>query len=116
MGTHDSVLAAIAQSYELRGHAAQQLWVGDLGEGTSAMFDVAIPDQHRLIDVETLDTIISLEPGHYEPWQLAGYEIWVVAPEPKTPTVRRRLRRRVDWVQGWRIEGPKVILDEPVHA
>ena len=114
MGSHDSVLAALAQHYELQGQKTHQLWVGDLDDKLTTMFDLALPDSHLLFDVETVDTLIGLAPHRYEEWRAAGYEVWIVAPNDKLDVVKRRMHGNVDRVQGWRMSGPKVIFEQPV--
>lgn len=115
MGLHDSVLAALAAHYENAGHAVDQLWVADLPDGTTGMFDLYVPDLHRLIDVETNDTMISLGSHDYDVWRSAGYEVWVVAPLDKVGTVERRLRSKVDRIQPWTTDGVKVTFEHLVE-
>ena len=112
LGQHDSVMAALAAHYETEGHKAHQLWIGDLPNGGSGMFDVWVPDFNRILDVETTDTLITIDPHRYDAWRSAGYEIWVVAPQDKLATVERRLGKYVDRVQPWSLNGPKVVFEE----
>lgn len=112
MGDHDAVLAALTSYYERQGQAARPLWVGDLSDGTAGMFDLAVLGLRRLINVETVDSLIGIDGYQYEPWRAAGYEVWVVVPRDRVDSVRRRLRGHADHVQGWVVDGPKVIFDE----
>ncbi len=112
LGQHDSVMAALAAHYESQGHEAHQLWVGDLPGGGTGMFDVWVPDLNRVLDVETTDTLITIDPHRYDAWKSAGYEIWVVAPHGKVANIERRLGKYVDRIQPWSLDGPKVLFEE----
>jgi hypothetical protein len=115
LGDHDSVLTALAQYYERQGLATQQMWVGDLPGGYSTVFDLAIPETRLLIDVETIDTLISLDAHRYDGWRKAGYEVWIVAPHDKLDLVKRRMKGNVDYIQGWTMDDSKVKFEHPVR-
>jgi hypothetical protein len=112
LGLHDSVMAALAAHYESQGHDVRQLWVGDLESGETGMFDIWLPQLNRLVDVETDDTLITIDPHRYDPWRSAGYEIWVVAPAEKMRQVTRRLGRYVDHIEPWSLDGAKVAFGQ----
>lgn len=116
LGNHDSVLTALARRYEIQGHTTQQLWVGDLPDGTSHVFDLAVPDARLLLEVETVDTLISLDAQRYAPWRAAGYEVWVVVPEERMEQVKRRMKASVDHLQGWTMHGSQVKFEQPLDA
>jgi hypothetical protein len=108
LGSHDAVVTALASHHEHQSHQTQQMWIGDLGNGVSAMFDLCVGDIQRLYDVKTLDTLISIDTNRYTPWRRAGYEVWIVVPAARLSAVHRRLGDNVDRIQGWEIEGTKV--------
>lgn len=115
LGHHDAVLTAVANRYEQLGHETQQLWVGDLGEGVSAMFDLFIEDLKLLVEVETNDTMIGIDPTRYAPWREAGFRIIVVAPKERLAQVERREGESVDAVVDWSLDGHKVILGDLIE-
>ena len=110
---HDLVVNASALTYRQSGHIA---WANHIAIGSGfgeIPFDLVIPAFRRVEEVETAETIATMDHQRLNKLREAGLEVRVLVPIADVGAAHAKLRGHVDWIQPWWIENQKVHFGNP---
>lgn len=108
---HDLIVHAVAGSYQIEGHEAVPYWNGSSNGHKKP--DLVIPALRRVEEIETDETLPSLEQSKIDHFVDQGMEVWLIVPLSKLGYAHDRFRGQASRVQAWWVKDGRICFGRP---
>ena len=114
ISVHDLAVEASARAYQLQGYEAHTRNRPDPKSSGQAAFDVVVPELRRVEEIETAETLATLDLKRLERYRRRGFQVWVLVPMGALPAAHAKLKGTVDHiVPFWLMDGDRVRFGPP---
>jgi hypothetical protein len=110
---HDLILRAVLRSYALQGEQAVPYWEVKWENETQAPPDLLLPTLRRVEEIETEETLSSVDSAKLTRFRDAGIEVWVLVPLSSMADAHRRLRGLATRIQSYWLVGSEPRFGSP---
>jgi hypothetical protein len=98
ISVHDLAVEASARAYQLQGYEAHIHSRPGPSKAGRSPFDVVVPELRRVEEIETAETLASLDLKRLQRCRAQGLQVWVLVPMGALPAAHARLKGTVDHI------------------